>query len=399
MSSRRQERWLDRLHDERPELDAAGRAAGRAGVLEGEAGPTAVVDGDRILNFASEDLLGLGSSEPVRTAARQAVIDLGTGAGVVEGADVVPRSHVELEEALASFLEAERVALAGSERDALAAVAGSLGGPGATVLLDAGSRPAFAAAWVASGARVQRFGHRDADAAARTLEEGSHGASRRILATEGLFGLHGDVAPLRDLVAVAEATDALLVLDESCAVGVLGESGKGTPSLHGVDPAGCVRVGSLGRSIGASGGWMAGSADFVRTLAMSAAEGEPMPVLPSVFAAASASALERIVDDPALVERLWRNTHRFHSGLDERGFDRRSSDTPVTTLSTDAATGDPGRGRRRARELLAAGLLTRPVGPPAVAPDDVSLRLTVTAAHDEEDIEGALQILTRVLGG
>ena len=240
---------------------------------------------------------------------------------------------------------------------------------------------------------IKVFPHKDVAAADRLLEETRGDGRRQLLTTDGVFSMDGDIAPLPDLVEVAEKHGAVMMIDDAHASGVLGENGKGTVSHYGLDPKRVdVQVGTLSKAIGVLGGFIAGPSHLIAWL-----QNRGRPFLfstsaPPAVAAACIKALDILKQEPERVERLWARTRFFKEGLERLGFENGASETPITPV----IAGEETTAQELSALLWEEGVFTPAVVYPTVAKGRARVRTIVTADHTEEDLKEALDAFERV---
>ena len=358
--------------------------------LESAQGPLVRMGGETLVNFASNDYLGLAASPTVRAAARSAleVHGVGTGASRLVVGDTT--AHQRLEARLATFERTEAALLFNSGYAANLGVLQTLVGPEDAVFSDALNHASLIDGCRLSRARTVVYPHGDVEALARALA--STPARRRLVVTDSVFSMDGDCAPLRDLVAVCQAQGAALLVDEAHATGVLGERGSGLCEALGVEDAVDVRMGTLSKALGGMGAYIAASRPVVEWVMQRARPLVYSTALPAALCAAAEAAVELVERDDVLRPRLWRNIRRFAAGLRALGFvaEERSAIFPVIV-------GEPERAVAASRALRARGLLVKAIRPPTVPDGTSRLRFCLSAAHTEGHLELALAGL-RALG-
>jgi glycine C-acetyltransferase len=243
-----------------------------------------------------------------------------------------------------------------------------------------------------SRAEIKVFEHKDAEHAERLLSETEGPDRRQLLITDGVFSMDGDIAPLPDLVEVAERRGAIMMVDDAHASGVLGTGGAGTVDHFGLHGRVDIQVGTLSKAIGVLGGFIAGPAELIRWL-----ENRGRPYLfstsaPPAVVAACLEALAIIRDEPDRLERLWENTRSFKVGLHDLGFDTGMSETPITPV----ITGEEERTQAFAERLFEAGVFCPAIVFPTVAKGQARVRTIVTADHTPEDLGRALEVFGKV---
>jgi 8-amino-7-oxononanoate synthase len=376
-------------------LAAAGRRRVRRVVEERSAGGTrARVDGDELLAFCSNDYLGLAGHPRVAAAFARAAREWGVGSGASHLVSGHCREHHALEEELAAFTGRERALLFSTGYMANLAVVTALLGRGDRVFMDRLNHASLLDAGLASSARFARYPHADADALAERLARDDRGG-RTMVATDGVFSMDGDVAPLGALAAAARARRAWLFVDDAHGLGVLGDTGRGSLEAAGLD-AGDVPIlmGTLGKALGTFGAFVAGSAALVETLLQTGRTYIYTTALPPAVAAATRESL-RVLED-----QTWRRTrvleHVAHfrreaSGLGLRLLDSGTPIQPVVLGSEAAAVS--------ASEVLRAhGLWVPAIRPPTVPTGSARLRITFSAAHETSDVDRLLGALAALPG-
>jgi glycine C-acetyltransferase len=382
---------LDFLKERLAELESQGLAI-RPRTLEGPTGARARFDGRDVINLASNNYLGLANHPRMNAAASRAAAELGAGTGAVRTIAGTMTMHEELERRFAEFKQAEDALLFQSGFTANAGTVAAVLDKEDVIVSDRLNH-----ASIIDGARLSRteikvFDHKDAQHADALLEETARPGRRQLLITDGVFSMDGDIAPLPDLVEVAERRGAIMMIDDAHASGVLGKGGAGTVdhfSLHGrVD----IQVGTLSKAIGVLGGFIAGPRALIEWLVN---RGRPFlfsTSAPPAVVAACIEALDIIADEPDRLERLWENTRAFKDGLRELGFDTGASETPITPVVTEEEEVT----QTFAQRLFEEGVFTPAIVYPTVARGLARVRTIVTAEHTDEDLDEALEIFGRV---
>jgi glycine C-acetyltransferase len=382
---------LDYLRDELHQLAEQGLLL-HSRTLEGPTGGRARFDGREVINLASNNYLGLANHPRMNDAAARAARELGAGTGAVRTIAGSMTMHRELEERFAAFKHAD---------DALMFQSGFTSNAGTVAAIltkeDLIVSDQLNHASIIDGARLSRaeirvFPHKDASAADALLSETKREGRRQLLITDGVFSMDGDIAPLPDLVEVAEKHGAIMMLDDAHASGVLGAGGAGTVDHFGLHGRVDVQVGTLSKAIGVLGGFIAGPHHLIEWL-----QNRGRPYLfstsaPPAVVAACIEALDIIRDEPDRLERLWSNTRSFKAGLHDLGFDTGASETPITPV----ITGDEEKTQAFARRLFEEGVFTPAIVFPTVAKGQARVRTIVTAEHGEEDLKEALDVFDRV---
>jgi 8-amino-7-oxononanoate synthase len=365
----------------------------RLRILDGRQAPEQVVDGRRVLAFCSNDYLGLASDPRVVAAARQALDHYGLGAGAAHLVNGHTRAHAELEEELAGFTGRARALLFSTGYMANLGVLQALLGRHDTVLEDRLNHASLLDASRLAGCRVRRYRHADGDDAAARLA-GSEPGHARLIVTDGVFSMDGDVAPLPALAHAAKAHDAWLMVDDAHGLGVLGDRGGGSCEHFGLSTADVpILMGTLGKAFGTAGAFVAGSDDLIETLVQFARTYIYTTAMPAALAAATRVALEIARRESWRREHLRRLIRRLQQGLEQIGLARPASHTPIQPVILGASR----VASEAAAALLERGLLVPAIRPPTVPEGTARLRITLSASHSETQVDRLLDGLDRVL--
>nr|BDT31744.1 8-amino-7-oxononanoate synthase [Myxococcus sp. MH1] len=357
--------------------------------LDSAQGPVVTVGGETLVNFSSNDYLGLAASSAVRAAAMAAVerYGVGTGASRLVVGDTL--AHHRLEARLAAFERAEAVLLFNSGYAANTGILPALVGPGDAVFSDALNHASLVDGCRLSRAKVVVYPHADVEALTEALA--STTARRKLVVTDTVFSMDGDVAPLRAIVEACEAHGAALMVDEAHATGVLGARGAGLCEELGLESRVALRMGTLSKALGGQGAYVATSRVVVDLLTSRARPFIFSTALPAALCAAAEVAVDAVEKDVELRERLWRNIRRFAEGLRGMGLraEARSAVFPVIL-------GEPGRALDAARRLREAGVLVKAIRPPTVPEGTSRLRFCLSAGHTLGHVDLALEALRHV---
>jgi 8-amino-7-oxononanoate synthase len=350
-----------------------------------------IVDGRTLVDFSSNDYLGLAAHPALAAAMAECATRSGAGSGASHLISGHGREHAALEEDLAAFMGRPRALLFSTGYMANLGVVTTLSGRGESVLLDRLSHASLIDAGLLSGARFRRYPHCDAAAARRLLAEGT--PQTTVLATDGVFSMEGDIAPLAQLSEAAQAHDAWLVVDDAHGIGVLGQNGRGALELAGL---GCeevpVLVGTLGKAFGSFGAFVAGSHDLIELLIQRARSYIYTTALPQPVAAATRAAL-RIAR-----EESWRRQHvlsltaRFRAAARQAGVPLADSVTPIQPVPLGSAAA----ALAAQRALREAGFWVIAIRSPTVPAGAERLRITLTAGHQESQVDALVEALSRV---
>jgi glycine C-acetyltransferase len=382
---------LDYLKERLAELAAQGLAI-HPRTLEGPTGARARFDGRDVINLASNNYLGLANHPRMNAAASNAAAELGAGTGAVRTIAGTMRMHAELERRFAEFKHAEDALMFQSGFTANAGTVAAILDKEDVIVSDRLNHASIIDGARLSRAEITVFEHKDAEHADELLAETARPGRRQLLITDGVFSMDGDIAPLPDLVEVAERRGAIMMLDDAHASGVLGKGGAGTVDHFGLHGRVDVQVGTLSKAIGVLGGFIAGPNELIEWLVN---RGRPFlfsTSAPPAVIAACIEALDIIADEPDRLERLWDNTRAFKEGLRDLGFDTGASETPITPV----ITGEEEATQTFARRLFEAGVFTPAIVFPTVAKGQARVRTIVTAEHTAQDLADALEVFGRV---
>jgi 8-amino-7-oxononanoate synthase len=350
-----------------------------------------IVDGRRLVDFSSNDYLGLAAHPALAAAMAECATRCGAGSGASHLISGHGREHAALEEELAAFTGRQRALLFSTGYMANLAVVTALAGRGESVLLDRLSHASLIDAGLLSGARFRRYPHCDAAAARRLLAEAT--PQTTVLATDGVFSMDGDIAPLAALSEAARAHDAWLVVDDAHGIGVLGANGRGALEVAGLDSEAVpVLVGTLGKAFGSFGAFIAGSADLIELLMQRARSYIYTTALPQPVAAATRAALLIAREETWRRERVLALTARFRAAARQVGVPLAESVTPVQPIPLGSA-----RAALAVQQALReAGFWVVAIRSPTVPAGAERLRITLTAGHQESQVDTLVETLSRV---
>ena len=358
-------------------------------VEPGAAPPWQVVDGRLCLGFSSNDYLGLARDARIATVLSGAAGTWGTGAGAAHLAGGHTRAHGELEERLADWTGRPRALLFSTGYMANLGALCALAGRGDLVAEDRLNHASLIDAARLAGARVRRYAHGDPEALARRLEASHDGA--RFVVTDGVFSMDGDEAPLTQLVEVCENTGAILMVDDAHGLGVLGTEGRGLTDGIPADRV-PVLVGTLGKALGGFGAFVAGSEALIETLIQKARPWIYTTAPPPAVAAAVSEAVRIARAEDWRRQRLAAHVRRFREGAAALGLTLLPSRTPIQPVILGAAEA----ATRASEALLEAGLWVAAIRPPTVPEGTARLRISLSAAHEDEHIDRLLDGLARL---
>jgi len=360
-------------------------------ILDGEQSHKSTFDGRSVVNLSSNNYLGLTTHPRLREAALESVRKLGAGSGSVRTIAGTMDIHMELERRLAAFKKTEAVVVFQS---GFAANAGTV----AAVLTkdDVVVSDQLNHASIIDGARLSRatikvFPHKDVDAARKVLKE-LPASQRKLLITDGVFSMDGDLGALPDLCALAEEFECIMMVDDAHASGVFGKNGRGTVDHFGMHGRVDIQVGTLSKAIGALGGYVAGSQSLIEFLYHRARPFLFSTSHPPAVVAACIAAIDILEQEPELIDRLWDNTRFFKAGLKELGFNTGLSESPITPV----IAGEGVLAMKLSDRLFEEGVFAQGIAFPTVARDAARVRTIVTATHTRDELQFALDTFARV---
>ena len=360
-------------------------------VLRGEQCARACVDDRQVVNLASNNYLGLTTHPRLKEAAIEATRQFGVGAGSVRPIAGTLAVHVELERKLAAFKQTEAALLFQSGFTANAGTVAAILGRDDVVVSDELNHASIIDGARLSRATIKVFPHKNVDAARKILRE-LPAAQRKLVITDGVFSMDGDLAPLPALCEVAEESGAIMMVDDAHASGVFGRNGRGTVDHFGLHGRVDVQVGTLSKALGAVGGYVAGSRLLIDVLRLRARPFVFSTAHPPSVAATCLAALDVLQEEPQIIARLWDNTAFFKAGLERLGFDIGTSDSPILPV----IVGSSSLAMQFSDRLLEEGVFAVGIGFPIVPRGLARVRTIVTATHSREDLQLALDVFRKV---
>jgi 8-amino-7-oxononanoate synthase len=376
----------------RLEARRAGGLYRRRQVIDGPQGASVCIDGKEYLSFCSNDYLGLANHPDVVAAFHRGLDEYGAGSGAAHLVTGHTRAHHELEEELACFVRRPRALLFSTGYMANLGAIAALVGRGDRVFEDYTNHASLLDGARLSGARLVRYRHADAGDLERRLSTAAD--SEYLVATDGVFSMDGDMAPVRELAEVAQRHAAWLMVDDAHGLGVTGPQGRGSVAAAGLDSSQVpVLVGTLGKAFGTFGAFVAGSDELIETLIQQARTWIYTTASPAAVAVATRAALRRVVEDE------WRRMHLrelvagFRAGAAQLGLALCDSPTPIQPL----IVGEAGTAMRLSAALHEQGILITAIRPPTVADGTARLRITFSAAHTREQVDRLLDALEKVI--
>lgn len=354
-------------------------------VLDGEQLAHATFDRRSVVNLSSNNYLGLATHPKLRQAALEAVERYGVGSGAVRTIAGTMEMHVELERRLAAFKQTEGVVVFQSGFTANAGTVSAILGKDDVIISDSLNHASIIDGCRLSRAAIKVFPHKEVNEARAILRDLPAG-QRKLLITDGVFSMDGDLGPLPDLCTVAEEYGAIMMVDDAHASGVFGKQGRGTIDHFGCHGRVDIQVGTLSKAVGVLGGYVAGSKALIDFLHHRARPFLFSTSHPPAVTAACIAALDVLETEPQWMEQLWDNTRFFKAGLEHLGFNTGHSESPITPV----IVGEASKAARMSDLLFERGVFAQSIGFPTVGRDQARLRTIVTATHSQDDLQFAL---------
>ena len=360
--------------------------------IESPQGPWLTVDGRKVLNFCSNNYLGLANDPRLVAAAREALEQYGVGPAAVRTIAGTMSLHVALEQALAEFKEAEAAISFQSGFNANLATIPAIVGRGDVIFSDELNHASIIDGCRLSRAQIIRYPHNDAQALRELLKEHRGQYNRALIVTDGVFSMDGDIAPLPELADLAEEFDAMLMVDDAHGEGVLGHGGRGIVHHFGLQNRVHIEVGTMSKAFGVVGGYVAGPARIVEWLRQ---RGRPFLFSSAMTVpdtAACLAAVQILQESTELVDRLWENTRYFKAQMKELGFDIGQSVTPITPVML----GDEKLTQEFSLRLFEEGVFATAIAYPTVPLGKARIRVMISASHSKEDLDFGLEAFAKV---
>lgn len=353
-------------------------------------GAEVICDGNKVVNFCSNDYLGLANHPAVVKAFKEAVDAFGVGSGSAHLICGHSAAHHALEEALAEFTGRDRALLFSTGYMANIGAISALAGRKDAVFEDRLNHASLLDGGMLSGARFKRYAHADVE----SLERGLKAADKALIVTDGVFSMDGDFAPLPVLSETAERHKAWLMVDDAHGLGVIGANGGGIVEHYGLNQQQVpVLVGTLGKAFGTFGAFVAGSEELIETLIQKARTYIYTTALPSAAAVATAASLKIVIAESWRRDKLASLSGRFRNGAEQLGLPLMPSHSPIQPV----LIGDSQRALAVSRQLMDAGFLVSAIRPPTVPQGSARLRVTFSALHEDEQVDRLLEALARVI--
>ncbi len=366
-------------------------------VLEDQQEPVCTYDGKKVINLASNNYLGLTAHPKLRDAAIEATRKYGVGSGAVRTIAGTMRIHMELEEKIARFKNVEACVVFQSGFTANAGTVSSILGKDDFIISDELNHASIIDGARLSRAKVKVFRHRDMAHAEQLLQEVQNEPGHKLLITDGVFSMDGDIGPVDKLCDLADKYGAIMMVDDAHASGVLGRNGRGSVDHFHCDGRVDVQVGTLSKAIGALGGYVCGSRDLIDYLYHRARPFLFSTSHPPSVAATCIAAFDILENEPERIERLWENTRYFKQQLADAGFNIGGVNTPASeTPITPIIIGDGRTTMEFSRKLFDAGVMATGIAFPTVPEGKARIRTIMTSEHTRAQLDQALETISRI---
>jgi 8-amino-7-oxononanoate synthase len=375
------------------ELEAIKRKAlyRRLRRVENDQGPTLILDGREVINFSSNNYLGIANHPALAAAAKQAIERYGCGSGASRLISGNMALHEELETKLARFKGTEAALVFNSGFQANTGILSTLTGEGDVIFSDALNHASIIDGCRLSRAKSIVYAHSDLDQLESALKLQVQ-ARRKLIVTETIFSMDGDEAPLGGIVELAEKYGAMVMVDEAHATGIFGSTGAGIVAKLGLGERVAVQMGTLGKALGGFGAYVAGSSALRELLINRCRSFIFTTSLPPVIMAMAMAAIDLVQQEPERREALWKNCRMLQAGLRELGFSVGSGESPILPL----VIGDAGKCMQFSARLLEEGIFAQGIRPPTVPAGTSRLRITLMATHARAQIDRALKVFRDV---
>ena len=369
----------------------------RLRVLEDEQAPVCTFDGRKVINLASNNYLGLTTHPKLREAALEATRKYGVGSGAVRTIAGTMKVHMELEEKIARFKNVEACVVFQSGFAANAGTVSAVLGKDDFIISDQLNHASIIDGARLSKAKILVFRHKDIGHAEEQLASVEHQPGRKLLISDGVFSMDGDIGPLPQLCDLAERYGAIMMVDDAHASGVLGRNGRGTIDHFNVHGRVDIQVGTLSKAVGALGGYVCGSRDLIDFLYHRARPFLFSTSHPPSVAATCIAAFEVLENEPERIDKLWENTRFWKKELGRLGFDIGGNTTPASeTPITPIIIGQGKLTMDFSRELFEEGVLGTGITFPTVPEGKARIRTIMTATHKRAELDQALEMLKKV---
>ncbi len=361
-------------------------------VIDSSQQPEQLVDGKKVISFCSNDYLGLANHPDVVAAFKKAADEFGVGSGASQLITGHTRIHHELETQLAEFLGRERVLLFSTGYMANLGVVSAITDRHDEIFEDKINHASLIDAAMLSRADLTRYQHCDYPQLDSLLKKSR--AQHKLVISDAVFSMDGDIAELTQMAEVCNKNNSTLMIDDAHGIGVLGEQGRGTLDVQGMNQTDVpVLVGTLGKAFGTFGAFVAGSEDLIETLIQTARSYIYTTAMPAAIAAATLASLQLIKTESWRRENLFARINQFKNACNQLGIDVAESTTPIQPL----IIGNDAQALAVSNALLDEGILVQAIRPPTVAENTARLRITFSASHSDQQVEQLVATLQQVL--
>jgi len=360
--------------------------------IESAQGAWLQMEGKRVLNLCSNNYLGLANQSELKEAAKKALEELGVGPGAVRSIAGTMSIHLELEKALARFKHVEDALSFQSGINANFGTIAALAGADDAIFTDELNH-----ASIIDGCRLTRakrfiYPHGDAKGLREVLEKEGKSVKKKLIVTDGVFSMDGDLAPLPEIAKLAEEYEAILMVDDAHGEGVLGDHGRGIADHYGLQGRVDIEMGTMSKAFGVVGGYIAGSKELTEYLRQRARPFLFSSAVTPADVAACIAAVKLLESSDELVKKLWANARYFKEGMTSLGFDTGHSETPITPVML----GDASLARNFSKRLFEGKIFAMAIGYPTVPMGKARIRVMISAAHTQEDLDFALNVFESV---
>ncbi|MCB9771456.1 MAG: 8-amino-7-oxononanoate synthase [Candidatus Omnitrophica bacterium] len=360
-------------------------------MISGSQGRKITIDGRAVLNFCSNNYLGLADDDRIRTAAFESIKEEGFGAGASRLVCGNLQSHARLEEKMAQFKGSERCLLFSTGYMANVGIISSLFGRGDLIFSDKLNHASIIDGILLSGAEYKRYHHVNMESLEAMLQAAPP-LARKLIITDSVFSMDGDIAPLPEIVALARKYDCMVMVDEAHSLGVLGKTGKGSVEHFALEGQVDIQMGTFSKAVGSFGAYCCGSKKLIDFLINKARSFIYTTGLPPSIAAASLKGIEIIESEPDRRQALWENTNFVQRALKSLGFNTLNTNTPIIPIQVK----DAQLSVNFSEKLFEAGIFVSAIRPPTVPVNSARLRVTLMATHTQDDLQYFLSHVERI---
>lgn len=362
-------------------------------IIEGPQGPRVKIDGEEVILLCSNNYLGMADHPRLKEAAIKATERYGAGSGASRLVSGTMELHQELEERIARFKGTEAALVFNSGYTANTSVIPALVNRGDFIFSDKLNHASIIDGCILSRAEFRRYSHKDVAGLERLLKAVSSDLSRKLIVTDSVFSMDGDIPPLPEIVNLAKKYGAMVMVDDAHATGVLGKTGRGSLEHFGLTSENnIIQMGTLGKALGTFGAYIAGSRELIYYLINKARGFIFSTSLPPSVLASAIAAIDLIDEEPYLRQALWDKTCYLKNGLDELGFDTMGSETPIIPIFI----GDTAKTMEFSKRLIDNKVFVSGIRPPTVPEGKSRLRVTLMATHSYEDLNRAIEAFSNV---